>query len=462
MDYDVLVLGGGLIGCAIAYEISKYNLNIALIEKDYDIADDVALVNTSIVFDGLECEDSFTSKLEAMGNGLMDEVTEKFNVPFKRLPSLILSKDESYIDNLYDRALKKGIKNIDIIDEINIKEIEPSIPLECKKAIYNKNTGVICPYDLALAYGEIAFDNNVNFKLEEEVLDIKKESKGFKVTTNKNRFSCKIVINTTPNRSLSIDKEETVHKDTSNGKMKYFTINKDIDISKSNMIFNVDEGKEVILTVPTLTGEHIGAVVTNEDIDNSIVLDKVDPLVPSVDLNFISTFYENEHYDEPFVIDDRSIDIGYIKIISKHYALVTMAPAISKIVCETIVSHINCTKRKEFIDKRRDYYKFRDLSNKERTDIIKLDARYGNMVCSCDKITEGEIIDAIRRPLGARTLEGVKRRTGAALGRCQGSQCLNKILLILARETNKSLTEIVKDSKNSRILLNRVKEFDTM
>lgn len=462
MDYDVLVLGGGLIGCAIAYELSKYNLNIALIEKDYDIADDVSLVNTSMVFDGLESNDSLTSKLEIMGSSMIEEIAGKFNVPFKRYPSLIFCNDEEHINNLYNDALKKGVKGIEIVGQHKIKELEPNIPIKYNKAIYSKNTGIICPYDLALGYGEVAFDNNVNFKLEEEVVDIKKEPKGFKVITNKNKFTCKIVINTTPNRDFSIDEETKEERKNENLNIKYFTINKEVDIDYSNLIFNISKKNEVIISIPTLTGETIGAVVTEENIDNSTVFDKVSSLMPKVDLNFITTFNEDKYHAKPFVIDDSSIDIGYIKVTSKHYALVTMAPAISKIVCETVISNINCIKRKNFIDKRREYYKFRNLDKHEINEIIKLDSRYGNIICTCEKVTEGEIIEAIRRPLGARTLEGVKRRTGAAFGKCQGAQCLNKILVILARETNKSLIDIVKDSKNSNVLLNRIKEFDSM
>jgi NAD(P)H-nitrite reductase large subunit len=137
-----------------------------------------------------------------------------------------------------------------------------------------------------------------------------------------------------------------------------------------------------------------------------------------------------------------------------------MTPAIAKIVCETIVSNFNCILKKDFVDKRREFYRFKYLSNEERNDIIKVNKDYGKMICYCQKVTEGEIIDSIRRPLGARTLEGVKRRTGATFGSCNGAQCLNKVATILARETNKGMTEIVKDSKNSRLVLGRIKEFN--
>ena len=171
MDYDILILGGGLIGCAVAYELSKYNLNIALIEKDYDIADDIAFINTAIVYDGIEADDDLMAKLEVIGNGIIDKLSDKFDIPFKRIGSLIIAEDDKQVENIkkiYNRAVKRGINGIELIGSDKIKELEPNIKSKAKMAIYSNNTGVICPYDLALAYAEIAFDNGVNFRLEEE------------------------------------------------------------------------------------------------------------------------------------------------------------------------------------------------------------------------------------------------------------------------------------------------------
>ena len=128
-------------------------------------------------------------------------------------------------------------------------------------------------------------------------------------------------------------------------------------------------------------------------------------------------------------------------------------------ICDTISNNLNCTLNKNFIDKRREIYKFRELGKKEANEIIALDSRYGKIICICNHISEGEIVDCIRRPLGARTVEGVKRRTGAGFGSCQGSYCYQKIVNILARELDKNVTEIVDDSRNSRVLKSRIKEF---
>ena len=197
MDYDVLILGGGIIGCAVAYELSKYSLNIALIEKDYDIADDVALVNSSIVYDGVECEDTLMAKLEMMGNEMFEEISRKIDVPFKRCGSLMIAEskdDEDKLQKIYERSVKRGIKNIHLLDSKQVYELEPNLNISVSKALYSENTGIVCPYDLAIAYGEIAFDNGVKFRLEEEVIDIQKITKGFRVITNKNKFTCKKIL----------------------------------------------------------------------------------------------------------------------------------------------------------------------------------------------------------------------------------------------------------------------------
>ena len=465
MDYDVLILGGGIIGCAVAYEISKYNLNIAVIEKDYDIADDVALINTAMIYDGVESEDTLTSKLERMGNKMMDTIAAKFNVPFKRCGSLIIAQtneESAMIEKIYNRAIDRGTKDVLILESEYIYEMEPNLNVDIKKALYSKNTGVICPYDLALSYGEVAFDNGVKFKLEEEVIDIQEIPKGFRVITNKNKFTCKMVINTTPSENYSIVNEKKLDINNNEGILKYMLLDNNEKARFSHALFMFDSNGERIYTLPTMEGDTIAAITTKENISYNEVVDRVSKITSDIDNMDVKMFLEWPFFEEPMVIDDSGIDDGLIQIKGKHYGQVTMTPAIASIVCESVVSKMKCKLKKDFNDKRREYYKFRELSDEERKRIIELDKKYGKIICGCEKVTEGEIVDAIRRPLGARTVEGVKRRTGAAFGNCQGAHCLNKVVSILARETNKKMTEILKDSKNSNIVLCRIKEFDSI
>lgn len=461
MDYDVLILGGGLVGCAVAYELSKYSLNIALIEKDYDIADDVALVNSSIVYDGMQCTDSIMSKLQYMGNNILKELVEKFNIPYRKHDSIIIAQNkqqEEYLKGLYESSISKGISNVSLLEGKQVYNLEPNLSVDVKNAIYSQNTGVISPYDLGIAYGEVAFDNGTSFKLEEIVEDIKKVNKGFKVVTNKNKFTCRMVINTTPEDYHIDEFNEAYHKKT--GFLKYFLIEKGFRGGFNNMVFSHNKNNDVIYIHPTIQGNYIAAIKTENNISYEECYEGISSLIHGLKSEDINSFYESKFFDELMVIDDSSVDKGYIKVTGKNYTEVTMAPAIAKIICETVENNLKCKLKGDFNDKRREIYIFREMSNEERDKIIKLDKRYGKIICTCNKVTEGEIVDAIRRPLGARTLEGIKRRTGAGLGTCKGAHCTNKLISILATETNKRMTDIVKDSKNSRILLNRIKEFD--
>lgn len=464
MDYDVLVLGGGMIGCAIAYELSKYNLNIAVIEKDYDIGCDAALINTATVYDGLECEDPFVSSLIRKGNLMMDSYTRKFNVPFKRVGSLYIAQtkeQENYIENMYKRAQQKKIHEVSLLYGDEIYKIEPNLTKGVTKALYIPNTGVVCSYDLALAYGEIAFDNGVKFKLEEEVLNIEKISKGFKVETTKNKFTCKFVINTTAEKDVGKDFNKNHMENAVKNNLKYFIIDKKYKEEHSNIIFDIDN-KERRYIRPTMDGEIIGALSTDENIDYDKVIKKLSHLTGDVEPNKIKMVLDWSLYDEPIILDDSLAEKGYINITVKHFGKVTMTPAIGETVCKMVVNNLNCILNKDFIDKRREYYKFKNMSNEEREKIINVDKRYGKIICLCEKVTEGEIVDAIRRPLGARTLEGVRRRTGAGFGNCRGSYCNQLIINILAREMNKPVTEIVKNVKNSKLILSRIKEFNSI
>lgn len=462
MDYDVLVLGGGIIGCAVAYELSKYNLNIALIEKDFDIADDISFVNTSIVYDGSEAEDDLMAALEILGNSMLNDITKKFNVPFKRLGSLTIAEDDEgikYIQEKYDKAKKRGIKEVYIIDDKAVKDIEPSIEGNVKKALYARNTGVISPYDLAIAYAEIAFDNGVSFKLEEVVLDIQKMAKGLKVTTNKNKFSCRVVINTIPGDNYSIDNNKCVEREKGKD-VTYISLENKFKGKLSNIVFTPRKNNNFMMHVPSLNGGMLIGISDTKPLGFHNTVKNASRILTEVTKNDVNSFFQSKLYFEKMFINDSDIQKGYVKVTGDNYAEITVTPSIAKMVCESIVSYLNCVPNKNFIDKRREFYRFKDLSKDERNEIIALDRRYGNIVCLCNQVTEGEIVDSIRRPLGARTVEGVKRRTGASFGSCHGAYCINKIIKILAREMDKKPTELVEDSKNSNVLLGRIKEFD--
>ncbi|MBE6072618.1 MAG: FAD-dependent oxidoreductase [Clostridium butyricum] len=461
MDYDVLILGGGIIGCAVAYELSKYNINIALIEKDYDIASDIYFVNTAVIYDGSETADNIMANLEYLGQGIIEAHCNKFGIPYEKVGSLQIGNYENLDDKLEymnSKAKERGIRGVKIIDQSEIYDIEPNLKSGIRKALYSENTAVIPPYDLATSYAEIAADNGVSFRLEEVVMDIKNISNGFKITTNKNKFTCKFVVNTIPDQLFS-DRQEETSNNVVNKKLNYILCNEKIDNKINTVIVNNLNEKSFVINIPiNPKGCLIGIKEFNElDLDEAFSFAKT---VQNLDKGMITNIFTEEYTKDSMFIDDSDIDVGYIRVTGSHYGKITIAPAIAKIIEDRLTKNMNIVKKKDYIDKKRDVYTFRNMTKEEQNDIIALDKRYGNIICSCNNVSEGEIIDCIRRPLGARTLEGVKRRTGVGIGKCNGANCNMKIIKILANEMNTSPLNIVDNSMNSKILTGRIKEFN--
>ena len=467
MDYDVLVLGGGIIGCAVAYELSKYNLNIAVIEKEYDIADDVSFVNTSIVYDGSETSNNVMAGLEYIGNILLEDLCEKFNVPFKRIGSLRVVNDDNGVVKLgemYERAIRRGIDGVYLVEPDEVYEIEPNINTSIKKGLYSQNVAIVAPYDLAIAYAEVASDNGVNFRLEEEVLTIQNITKGFKVVKNKNKFSCKVVINTIANEIYINEKGIVEEKDTENDinsfkNMSYILLDDNYENKLERIVTKTFDKDTFVVSTPVLNGGSLVGIKSIEKTSLDDNLNYASKLLKNLNKGNINNLFRESYDKDSIVVDEQQIDKGYISVIGTHYGKVTLAPAIAKMLCDTISSSLNCKLKKNFIDKRREFYRFREMNRNEINEVIKLDKRYGKIICMCNNVSEGEIVDSIRRPLGARTVKGVKRRTGAGFGNCHGSYCNERIIQILARELDKKITDIVDDSKNSNIISGRIKEF---
>lgn len=458
MDYDVLILGGGIVGCAVAYELSKYNFNIALIEKNYDIVDDISFINTSVIYDGSETCNDVMATLEMGGSRLIKEACKKFNVEYKDVGALRVAyttEEEKKIRELYDNSLKKGINDVSLLSKDEIKKIEPNLKDGYRMGMFSKNVSLINPYELAISYGEIAADNGVNFRFDEEVLSIEKNKKGFRVVTNKNKFSCRIVINTV------LSDEDSQYKELNDSfrVMNYFIIDENMKNSLNNIIINESNEEEFVMNIPSLQGGNIVAVKDNSELTVQEKINRSRRIINDVDEKYLCINFTNKK-NNLMVIDDSELKDGYIKVTGSHYAKVTLAPAIAKAITDSIAEQSSVTLKRDFVDRRRQFYKFKDMTNCERNELIALDKRYGNMICICNQVTEGEIVDSIRRPLGARTVEGVKKRTGAGLGNCFGTYCSRKIIKILAKEMDKMPTEIVEDSKESKIWVSRIKEFD--
>ncbi|PJI10348.1 MULTISPECIES: FAD-dependent oxidoreductase [Clostridium] len=463
MDYDVLILGGDIIGCAVAYELSKYNLNVSLIEKKYEIGNDTSIINSDLVYNGIETKSKDTYNLELRGNQLMEHICSELNVKFKRADAAVMAIDEesqNVINKIYNRAKTRGVKEIELLKD---KKFLKNKKLKCGDGsiILSHNMGVVSPYDLTLAYGEVAFDNGVNFRLNEKVVEINKISKGFKVTTNKNKFTCKIVINTIPHKNENVLKNEEKGIFIKNN-YNCFVIDGKVNSKLNDAIFALDDKGNNVYFFKDFHGNIIAKVITKDEITYEEARQKLNIISDNISEDNIIDFYSCKFSNDKVIIENNLENKGYIKIQCKNYAAATIAPTVGENICKNVVENLKCKAKKDFYNKRREIYRFRYMDNEQKKKVIAMNSKYGRIICACKQVTEGEIIDAIRRPLGARTLYGIMRRTGALSGECCGSSCEDKVAKILAKETNKKLTDILNKGEGSNIVTGRIKEFNEM
>ncbi|NYC29711.1 bacterioferritin-associated ferredoxin [Clostridium saccharobutylicum] len=242
--------------------------------------------------------------------------------------------------------------------------------------------------------------------------------------------------------------------------MNYILFNENLDNYINSVIINDIDEDAFVINIPTASKENLIGIKGYDflSLEDGLQLSK--SILQDVKKEVVMNIFTETYSKGNTLIDDNKIQDGYIKVTGSHYSKITIAPAIAEKIEESLKTNMNITKKRDYVDKNREMYTFKNMSKEQRNEIIALDSRYGNIICSCNNVTEGEIIDCIRRPLGARTVEGVKRRTGIGLGSCNGSYCKMKIIKILAREMNKSPLSIVYDSMDSKVLVSRIKEFN--
>lgn len=475
--YDVIIIGAGVSGAATARELSRYKVNACVIEKEEDVCCGTSKANSAIVHAGYDAATgSLMAKLNVRGNQMMEQLAKDLDFPFKKNGSLVVCLHEEDMPNLqalYDRGVANGVKDLRILNREELRAMEPNISDEAYAALYAPTAGIVCPFNLNIAMAENACVNGVEFKFDTEVTGLHPIEGGWAIETNQGTFETKYVVNAAGVYA------DTLHNMVSAKKIHitprrgdYCLLDKTAGNLVSKTIFALP-GKfgKGILVAPTVHGNLIlgptaidiedkeGTNTTRDGLDQ--VITKCGMNVKNIPMRSVITSFAGlrAHEDgHEFLIGELEDAPGFIDCAGIESPGLTSSPAIGEMVAEILREKLNLEKNENFVATRKGVLDPDALSKEERIELIRKNPAYGNIICRCEMITEGEILDAIHRPLGAKSLDGVKRRTRAGMGRCQAGFCSPRTMEILARERHVSMFDITKSGGESKIVVGTNKD----
>ena len=459
--YDVLVVGAGVTGCAVARELSRYRLSICVLEKESDVCEGTSKANSGIVHAGFDAAaGTLKARLNVRGSKMMPELAEKLEFGFYRNGAMVLCFDASETDGLkklYDRGIENGVEGLSLLTGDEARALEPALGENVAGALLAETSGIVCPFEMTIALAENAYANGVEFKFNTEVKNITATDTGYSVETGDGMIEAGIIVNAAGVYA------DVIHNMVCDEKMKitprrgeYYLLDSDTGSIVSRTLFQMPTkmGKGVLVT-PTVHGNLlVGPTAENLE-------DKDDTATTSAGLGEIKAKAARSVKDIPFnktitnfsglravgesgdfIIEETRK--GFVDVAGIESPGLSSAPAIAEYVAELLSKSIILEEKESFIDTRQGLKHFVQLSREEQNKLISENPAYGNIVCRCCTVTEGEILDALNRPLGATTLDGVKRRTGAGMGRCQAGFCSPKVMALIAEKLGISIGDVKK------------------
>lgn len=466
---DIIIIGSGVVGCSIARELSKYKLNIAVIDKNEDISEGISKANSGIIHGGFnEKKGTLKAKLNLEANKIIDDLAKELDFPFKRNGSLILAFNEDEfqrVKELKNQGNDLGVEELEILEKGEVLDLEENINCDVVGALYVKNSGIVSPYEMTLALAENAFENGVEFILGKEVVDIHKQKDKYKLILKDNdHIEAKMIINASGLEGANLNNLVSDNKYEIEGvKGEYCLLDKVAGTLCERTLFQVpNELSKGVLVTPTVEGNLlIGPNAgLGEDVKTSRhgideIMDRSKLTMEKIPFDrVINTFsgIRPKVKSRDFIIEEAMDAEKFINVIGIDSPGLTCAPAIANYVVDLIKDKIELNKKSDFKSHRTKMVRMSELSIEEKNKLISENPAYGKMICKCEFVTEGEVIDSIKRPLGATTLDGVKRRTRAMMGGCQGTGCMIPISAILSRELGIDISEVNKSTKNSSVV----------
>lgn len=476
--FDVAIIGGGVIGCAAAWALSRYEGRFCLLEAHEDVANETSKANSAIVHAGFDAEaGTEMARLNVLGNAMFDMLHEDLEVPFIRNGSLVLAFDDedmAHVKELYERGIKNGVPGLEIWDKARVLEKEPNISENIVGALWAPTGGITCPYELTIALGETAAMNGTEFIFNFRADKIEKDADGFTISAGDRKVRAKYIINAA---GLYADEVSALAGGETFGiyprKGEYIILDRSEGNTVSSTIFQTPSkmGKGILVT-PTVDGNLLlGPTAEDGEIKDDFattakglaeVRTQSTRSVPGIRFNkAIKTFAGNRA--------QTPVHDFHIKVSDKVPGLVhaagicspglTSAPAIGEELVGLLSGiGFELKPRADYKGKRKAIRRFREMNPEERAEAIARDPRYGRIICRCETVSEAEIVEAMHRPIPARSLDAVKRRTRAGMGRCQSGFCSPYVMKLLCREHGMKMEEVTKFGGQSFIVYGKTAE----
>ena len=473
---DVIVIGAGVMGAAVSRELSKYKLNIMVLDKENDVSNGTSKANSAIVHAGYDAkEGTLMAKYNVLGAGMYESLCKEIGAPYKNVGSYVLAfseEERKHIEKLYQRGLTNGVPQMEILEKDEILRREPNINKNIVAALYAGSAGIVGPWEFTIKLLENAALNGTEVLVDAEVSNIEKLQDGYKVILKDGRtFETKVVINAAGVYADKInDMVSKNHFDIHPRIGEYYVLDKVQGKLTNSVLFQCPTimGKGILVTKTVHGNIMVGP--TAEDVESKDYvgttthgLDDIrrqaEKTISGINYrdsirNFTGIRAESSTGD--FIIGEVSDAPNFFNIAGTKSPGLSSAPAIGVDVAKMVVEKLGAVKKEDFKQNKLQIH-FIELSPEEKAEVIKKDPRYGRIICRCESITEGEIVDVIHRMVGARTVDGVKKRCRPGTGRCQGGFCGPRVQEILARELGKKLNEIVLDKKGAYILTTETK-----
>lgn len=475
---DVIIIGGGVVGCSVARELSRFDADILLLERGNDVSVGTSKANSGIVHGGYDAKPgTLKAKFNVAGNAMFDALARELDFPFKRNGSMVLCFDKADIGKLLElkeQGVKNGVQGLYVLEGYEaVKAMEPYVSENVIAALVVPNGGIVSPYEMTIAYAENAATNGVEFRFGSEVTAMDRIDGGLQVTCADGfTAQAKYVVNAAGvyadviNNMISPDKMHITAR-----KGDYELLDKTCGYMASHTLFQMPTkmGKGVLVT-PTchgniLVGPTATDVTDKDDVattpeELASAFDRALLTMPSLNRRNIITQFSGlrAHLDtDDFVIGESAAVKGLYNVAGIESPGLSSAPAIAVHVAEEIAKKLSLGKNANFVAERKGIPHFATLSDEERQKLVAENPLYGRIVCRCETVTEGEIVEAIRRKPGAVDMDGVKRRTRQGMGRCQAGFCTPRVMEILSRELGVSMTEVTKRGGNSQFVIGRTK-----